>query len=40
VDAADFNNDGPTGPDGPDMLPEHEKTLKTSANAESFDVYN
>jgi len=40
VDAADFNNDGRPDLMVLDMLPEHEQTLKTSANAESFDVYN
>lgn len=40
VDAADFNND--TRPDiiSLDMLPEREEILKSSANAESFNVYN
>jgi len=40
VDAADFNNDGRPDLMVLDMLPDDEKTLKTSANAESFDVYN
>ena len=40
VDAADFNNDGRPDLMVLDMLPEREQTLKTSANAESFDVYN
>src|SRR5712691_7398451 len=40
VDAADFNNDGRPDLMVLDMLPEQEKILKTSANAESFDVYN
>src|SRR5437763_13412706 len=39
VDAADFNNDGRPDVVVLDMLPDQEKTLKTSANAESFDVY-
>ena len=39
VDAADFNNDGRPDLVVLDMLPEQEKILKTSANAESFDVY-
>src|SRR6266700_5303240 len=39
VDAADFNNDGRPDLMVLDMLPEQEKILKTSANAESFDVY-
>src|SRR5438093_1668577 len=39
VDAADFNNDGRPDLAVLDMLPEQEKILKTSANAESFDVY-
>src|SRR5213076_3258509 len=40
VDAADFNNDGRPDVMVLDMLPEQEHILKTSANAESFDVYN
>ena len=40
VDAADFNNDGRPDVMVLDMLPEQEKILKTSANAETFDVYN
>src|SRR5439155_1567810 len=40
VDAADFNNDGRPDLMVLDMLPEREQTLKTSANAETFDVYN
>ena len=40
VDAADFNNDGRTDIISLDMLPEREDILKTSANAESFNVYN
>src|SRR2546425_590716 len=40
VDAADFNNDGRPDLMVLDMLPEREEILKTSANAESFDVYN
>src|SRR5947208_966089 len=40
VDAADFNNDGRPDLMVLDMLPDQEKILKTSANAESFDVYN
>ncbi|MGH2829577.1 MAG: VCBS repeat-containing protein [Actinomycetota bacterium] len=39
VDAADFNNDGRPDLVVLDMLPEREDVLKTSANAESFDVY-
>ena len=39
VDAADFNNDGRPDLMVLDMLPDQEKILKTSANAESFDVY-
>jgi enediyne biosynthesis protein E4 len=39
VDAADFNNDGRPDVAVLDMLPDQEKILKTSANAESFDVY-
>src|SRR5206468_2597362 len=39
VDAADFNNDGRPDLMVLDMLPEQEAILKTSANAESFDVY-
>src|SRR3984893_8525414 len=40
VDAADFNNDGRTDITSLDMLPEREDILKTSANAESFTVFN
>ena len=40
VDAADFNNDGRPDIVSLDMLPEREEILKTSANAESFDLYN
>jgi hypothetical protein len=40
VDAADFNNDGRTDIVSLDMLPEREEILKTSASAESFNVYN
>ena len=40
VDAADFNNDGRPDVISLDMLPEREEILKTSANAESFNVYN
>ena len=40
VDAADFNNDGRTDIISLDMLPEREDILKTSANAESFNIYN
>jgi hypothetical protein len=40
VDAADFNNDGRTDIVTLDMLPEREDILKTSANAESFNLYN
>src|SRR5437763_15317929 len=39
VDAADVNNDGRPDVVVLDMLPDQEKILKTSANAESFDVY-
>src|SRR5437773_2498001 len=39
VDVADVNNDGRPDLMVLDMLPEQEKILKTSANAESFDVY-
>src|SRR5437016_2410050 len=39
VDAADFNNDGRPDLMVLDMLPEQDAILKTSANAESFDVY-
>ncbi len=39
VDAADVNNDGRPDLMVLDMLPEQETILKTSANAESFDVY-
>ncbi|MDP9204082.1 MAG: VCBS repeat-containing protein [Gemmatimonadota bacterium] len=40
VDAADFNNDGRPDIISLDMLPEREEILKSSANAESFNVYN
>jgi hypothetical protein len=40
VDAADVNNDGRPDIMVLDMLPDQERILKTSANAESFDVYN
>lgn len=40
VDAADFNNDGRPDMMVVDMLPEREAILKTSANAESFNVFN
>jgi hypothetical protein len=40
VDAADFNNDGRPDLAVLDMLPEREDILRTSANAESFDVFN
>lgn len=40
VDAADFNNDGRTDIITLDMLPEREDILKTSANAEDFNIYN
>ncbi len=39
VDAADVNNDGRPDLMVLDMLPEQEKILKTSANAESWNVY-
>lgn len=40
VDAADFNNDGRPDLMVLDMLPEREEILKSSANAESFNVFN
>jgi hypothetical protein len=40
VDAADFNNDGKPDLMVLDMLPEREEILKTSANAETFNVFN
>ena len=40
VDAADFNNDGRPDILSLDMLPEREDILKTSAGAETFNVYN
>ena len=40
VDAADFNNDGRPDLAVLDMLPEQEKILKTSANAESFNLFD
>jgi hypothetical protein len=39
VDAADVNNDGRPDLVVLDMLPQQEQILKTSANAETFDVY-
>ena len=39
ADAADFDNDGRPDIFVADMLPEREEILKTSANAEGFDVY-
>ncbi|HLE55585.1 MAG TPA: VCBS repeat-containing protein, partial [Rhodothermia bacterium] len=40
VDAADFNNDGRPDVVVLDMLPEREEILKSSDNAESFNVFN
>jgi hypothetical protein len=40
VDAADYNNDGRPDLIVVDMLPEREDILKTSANAESFNIYD
>ncbi|MEP6858586.1 MAG: VCBS repeat-containing protein, partial [Gemmatimonadales bacterium] len=40
VDAADYNNDGRPDIISLDMLPEREEILKSSANAESFNIYN
>jgi hypothetical protein len=40
VDAADFNNDGRPDLIVADMLPDDEQILKTSENADSWDVYN
>jgi hypothetical protein len=40
VDAADYNNDGRPDLIVADMLPQREEILKTSANAENFNVYN
>jgi len=40
VDAADFNNDGRPDLTVLDMLPDREAILKTSANAESYVVFN
>src|SRR5439155_1589928 len=40
VDAADFNNDGRPDLAVLDMLPDREAILKTSANAESYVVFN
>jgi len=40
VDAADFNNDGRVDVVVLDMLPDREDILKTSANAEDFNLFN
>ncbi|MEX2154017.1 MAG: VCBS repeat-containing protein, partial [Gemmatimonadaceae bacterium] len=40
VDAADFNNDGRPDLMVVDMLPEREDVLKTSANAENFNIFD
>jgi hypothetical protein len=40
VDAADYNNDGRPDLIVLDMLPEREEILKSSANAESFNIYD
>src|SRR4029079_17448387 len=40
VDAADFNNDGRPDIVVTDMLPDREDVLKTSATAESFNLFN
>ncbi|MGI9076924.1 MAG: VCBS repeat-containing protein [Gemmatimonadaceae bacterium] len=40
VDAADFSNDGRPDLIVVDMLPEREDILKTSANAENFNIHN
>ena len=40
VDAADYNDDGRPDLVVLDMLPEREDILKTSANAENFNVYD
>lgn len=40
VDAADFNNDGRPDLMVGDMMPEREEVLKTSANAENFNLFN
>ena len=40
VDAADFNNDGRPDVIVGDMMPEREEVLKSSANAESFNLFN
>jgi hypothetical protein len=40
LDAADFNNDGLPDIVSLDMLPEREEILKSSINAESFNIYN
>jgi hypothetical protein len=40
VDAADVNNDGRPDLMVVDMLPQREEILKTSANAESYNVFN
>ena len=40
VDAADVDNDGRTDLVSVDMFPDREEILKTSANAESYTLYN
>jgi hypothetical protein len=40
VDAADYDNDGRPDLVVLDMLPEREEILKTSANAENFNIYD
>ncbi|HJR67476.1 MAG TPA: VCBS repeat-containing protein [Gemmatimonadaceae bacterium] len=40
VDAADYNNDGRPDLIVVDMLPDREDILKTSANAEDFNIYD
>ena len=40
VDAADINNDGRPDIISVDMLPQREEILKTSANAESYNIYD